>query len=181
LQKQNVYCYVSKSGLAEIRQLDRPCLLTLHDDDNEKYYAVLIGLTRDAATLRIGDVTESVTLNALAKRWRGGFTTLWQGPIGYEKDILSGDQGSAVDWLATRLATLDGAGPPPPHPAFDAAMSARVREFQLAQGLAPDGLPGAQTMIRLASVAGGHGPRLQNGPLAVAATAASPAAESARK
>jgi general secretion pathway protein A len=180
LQKQNVYCYVSKSGLAEIRQLDRPCLLTLYDDDNEKYYALLIGLTRDTATLRIGDVTESVTLNALAKRWRGGFTTLWQGPIGYEKDILSGDQGSAIEWLATRLAMFDGAEPPP-HPAFDAAMSARVREFQLAQGLAPDGLPGAQTLIRLGSVVGGHGPRLQNGPLSVAATAVSPTAGSARK
>ena len=171
LQKQNAYCFVSKNGLAEIRQLDRPCLLTLQDDDDEKYYAVLVGLTRETATLRIGEVTESVTLNALAKRWRGGFTTLWRGPVGYEKDILKGDQGSAVDWLAAQLATISGGSPPQPGATFDAAMSARVREFQLTQGLAPDGMPGPQTLIRLASLAGDHGPRLQGGPLAVAATA----------
>ena len=175
--KQAIYCFTSRNGLTEVRQLDRPGVLTLQDDANEKYYALLIGLNRDTALLQIGDRQETVTLAALAKRWRGGFTALWRGPAGYFKPIVFGQRDDAVDWIAARLAAALGTTPPMPGIAFDAAMSARLREFQLGQGLLPDGLPGPRTLIRLASMAGDQGPHLQtatrptDGPVDAANTA----------
>ncbi|MBC7513371.1 MAG: AAA family ATPase [Herminiimonas sp.] len=161
-QKQNLHCFTSKNSLREIRGLDRPGILTLHDDQNQRYYGVLTGIGNQSATLRIGERSETVTLTALARRWHGIYRTFWRGPAGEPRDIAIGASGADVDWVATRLARVGNLPQPAAKPTFDAAMSTRVREFQLAQGLAPDGIPGVQTMMRLASVADGGEPHLQS-------------------
>ncbi|MDP9108043.1 MAG: peptidoglycan-binding protein, partial [Pseudomonadota bacterium] len=160
-QRQQVYCFTSNKGLAEIRLLDRPGILTLRDDAQEKYYALLVGLSADRAMLRIGEATETVSLPTLAHRWGGEFTTFWRGPAGYRKDIARGDRGAAVDWLAEQVAAVRGAPRPEPGAVYDGALAAQVREFQLAQGLRPDGLAGPQTLMRLASLNGSTEPHLQ--------------------
>ncbi len=159
--KQDMHCFSSKNGLVEIRRLDRPGILTLHDDQNQKYYAVLTGLGSQSATLRIGERVENVTLSALSRRWHGAYTTFWRGPVGEPREIATGARGADVDWVAARLARADNLPEPAANLVFDAAMSARLREFQLAQGLAPDGIPGPQTMMRLASVVDSSEPHLQ--------------------
>ena len=161
-QKQNVYCFSSSKGLDEIRQLDRPGILTLRDDDHHDYYAVLMGLSSERALLRIGDSTETVSLTTLAHRWGGEFTTFWRGPSGYRKDIGSGDSGPQVDWLAARIATISGKEKPAANTIYDQTMMERIREFQLAQGLRPDGRAGPQTFMRLAALTGSVEPHLQS-------------------
>lgn len=160
--KQQLYCFVGTRGLTEIRQIDRPGILALHDDDDRPYYALLFGLSNDRASLRIGDVTEVVTLEALARRWNGQFMTFWRGPPGFRAQPERGEQGPAVDWLAAKLAALEGKGAPAAGVAFDDALRAHVRRFQLAQGLLPDGLAGPQTFMRLASLSGAVEPKLQS-------------------
>ena len=160
-QKQGLHCFTSKNGLSEIRALDQPGILTLHDDQNQKYYAVLTGLGNQSATLRIGAQVEQVTLNALSRRWQGAYRTFWHGPAGELRQIDIGAVGADVDWVASRLARVDKMAQPAPDQPFDTAMRGRVRAFQLAQGLAPDGIPGVQTMMRLASVVDGTEPHLQ--------------------
>lgn len=159
-QRQKLHCFTSNSSLSEIRSLDRPGILTLHDDEDRKYYGVLTGLGSQGATLRIGQRTERVTLAALARRWHGVYRTFWHGPDGAPRALAIGASGADVDWMAARLARLDNLPPPTTSARFDDAMRARVREFQVAQGLAPDGIPGAQTLMRLASAADGGEPRL---------------------
>lgn len=158
--KPDLHCFSSNKGLVEIRRLDRPGILTLYDDQNQKYYGVLTGLGSQSATLRIGERSESVTLTALARRWRGAYTTFWRGPPGTPREIDIGASGADVDWMAVRLARIGNLSRPGTNLVFDAAMSARVREFQLAQGLAPDGIAGPQTMMRLASVVDSGEPHL---------------------
>ena len=170
-RKQDAYCFTGRQSLADIRQLDRPGILTLHDDADEKYYAVLVGLNQDTATLRIGDMTESVTVNALAHRWRGRFITLWRGPPEVSQLVGPGDRGPVTDWLATRLATVSHTSAPAPDVPFDAQMQMRVREFQVAQGLTPDGVVGPQTLMQLSSAADDPGPRLRSRPMAASAAA----------
>ncbi len=160
-QKRDIYCFSSNRGLAEIRQLDRPGILTLHDDDHHNYYALLVGLSAQRAVLQIGDGTETVALNTLAHRWGGDFATFWHGPDGYRKDIELGDRGAQVEWLAARLASVDGSPNVVSNGVFDEALLARVREFQLTQGLRPDGRAGPQTCMRLAAVTGSDEPHLQ--------------------
>ena len=56
--------------------------MTLHAEDGPAY-AVLTGLSDDAATLRIGGAAHTVPLGALAQVWRGDFATFWRAPPGF--------------------------------------------------------------------------------------------------
>ena len=116
-------------GLALIRQLDRPGLLMLTNDAGNKVPAVLLKLGKDSATLRVNGQLQTVTLAALAQAWRGEFATLWRVPIG-----------PLQAWL---LASLDQAAP------GRASVPTRVRDFQRAQGLPADGVPGALTQMQI--------------------------------
>ncbi len=162
-QQQDLYCLSSGKGLAEIREINRPGILTLRDDQDRPYYALLLGLAGEHAVLRIDGVTETVSQDALARRWRGDFASFWRGPEGYAKDLKKGERGNVVDWVATQLASIDGAGTPAPDQPYNDALIARVRRFQLARGLRPDGMAGPQTLMRLSSLAGLSEPRLQSG------------------
>ena len=159
--KQNLYCFSSTRGLSEIRELDRPGILVLHDDEHHNYYALLLGLSSQRALLQIGETTETVDLAALARRWEGEFTTLWRGPAGYRGLIGAGDHGVQVNWLASRLATAAGTPAATLSTTFDDNLLARLREFQLTHGLRPDGRAGPQTCMRLNALTRADEPHLQ--------------------
>jgi len=157
-----VHCFKTNDGtLALIRQLDRPGILTLQDENERHVYALLIGLTKHGATLRMGGVTQSVTLVSLARMWRGDFATFWRAPPGYANAIVDGKAGPAVDWLAAQLAKLDGEAMPTDKRSRDAALKAKVTEFQLAHGIKADGLAGPATFMQLNRAIGIDEPRLQ--------------------
>ena len=164
LQRQQVQCFSRDMSLALIRQLGRPGIVTLDAHSGKPSYAVLVSLTADSATLRAGDSEQTVTLPALAARWRGEFGTLWRAPTGYAGRIGDRTTGPVIDWLAAQLAALDGVPMPSTHPALDAPLKARVRAFQLAQGLPADGRPGPMTFMQLNRAAGIDEPRLQTAP-----------------
>jgi general secretion pathway protein A len=160
-QQINLRCYQSNKGFAEIRQLDRPAILSLRDQSNHVYYAVLTGLTDTQAALMIGGTPYSVSLVALARHFPGGFSTLWKIPTGYREKIHLGDQGEDVDWLASRLAKLTGAAAPGAKQAFDQATIRKIREFQSTQGLEADGVVGPKTFMQLNHATDDTEPRLQ--------------------
>ncbi len=166
LQREQVQCFRREMSLPLIRQLGRPGIVTLDAQSGRASYALLTALTADSATLRAGDSEQTVTLPALAARWRGQFATLWRAPSGYNGYVGDGESGAALVWLAARLAALDGAGPSAGSspPRFDAAMKARVFAFQLAQGLPADGRAGPMTFMQLNRAAGIDEPRLRTAP-----------------
>ena len=160
-QRQQLHCFKSDGGLALIRQLGRPSVLTLYDESGKPAYALLVGLTNQSASLRAGGVTQTVNLLSLSKAWRGEFATLWRAPQGYQGKLVSGQVGPAVDWLALQLAKAHGEAPAAGAQKFDAALQAKISAFQVAQGLKPDGLAGPITLMQLNRVAGVDEPRLQ--------------------
>ena len=164
LRREQVHCFSRDMSLALIRQLGRPGIVTLDAQSGKPSYAVLTALTADSATLRAGGSEQTVTLPALAARWRGEFRTLWRAPSGYNGRIDGREGGSTLAWLGAQLATLDGAAPPAGRPILDAALQSRVLTFQLAQGLPADGQPGPMTLMQLNRVAGIDEPRLQTAP-----------------
>ena len=164
LQREQVQCFSRPMNLALIRQLARPGYVTLDADSGKPSYALLTALTADSATLRAGDGEQTVTLPALAARWRGEFSTLWRAPPGYSGRIADGEGGGAVDWLAATLASMDGRAAPVGRRTLDGALKARVLAFQLAQGLPADGRPGPMTFMQLNRAAGVDEPKLQTGP-----------------
>ncbi len=165
-QRQQVQCFKSGSTLALIRQLGRPGIVTLQGENEKPVYAVLVGLTNQTATLRMGGVTQTVSLVSLAQLWRGDFATFWRAPEGYRNVVADGSAGPVVDGLAARLAKLQGDPAPAPNQRFDAAMHARVFAFQLAQGLKPDGIAGPTTFMQLNRATGVDEPRLLTDPVA---------------
>lgn len=160
--RQQVPCFRSSSTLAQIRQLGRPGILTLQAGDDKPVYAVLVGLSAQAATLRMGGVLQAVPLVALAQWWRGDFATFWRAPEGYRNVVADGSTGPVVDRLAADLARLRGEPPPAPAQRFDAALRGKVFAFQLAQGLRPDGIAGPTTFMQLNRATGVDEPRLQS-------------------
>jgi general secretion pathway protein A len=156
-QAASLQCYRGRGGLAPIRQVDRPVLLALADERGRTVHAVMVALGADSATLRVGNVDHVLPLAALARVWRGEFTTLWRAPPGFGDGALIASDGPLGGCLAQKLAATDGRALPA---ASAEALSAQVFAFQLAQGLAPDGLAGPLTLMKLNRASGVDEPRL---------------------
>ena len=111
--------------------------------------------------MRADGSEQTVTLAALAARWQGDFATLWRAPVGYSGRIADTRGGPALDWVAQRLAAIDGAVAPTGKVVLDARLKSRIRAFQLAQGLPADGRPGPLTFMQLNRASGVDEPRLR--------------------
>ncbi|MBK9235228.1 MAG: AAA family ATPase [Rhodoferax sp.] len=161
-------CYrATNLTVPQLRQLDRPGILTLQADTAPPAYALLIGLTEQTAILRVAGESVEVALVALSRLWRGDFATYWRPPAGYSTRLAEGSTGPVVERLAAQLSQLDGQPAPAAgtgSTSLDAALRARVRAFQRAQGLKPDGQPGPMTLMQIDSATGSITPRLQTMP-----------------
>ncbi|HEU4458292.1 MAG TPA: peptidoglycan-binding domain-containing protein, partial [Methylibium sp.] len=164
-------CHRARAGLAALRRLDRPALLWLDGGSGEgaTRLALLEGLDRDGARLRLGAVEQDVPIATLQARWRGEFATLWRPPPGWVAPQIDGRETPAAKWVAERLGRLqrnlpamitaaEAAASDPL--ARDAAFEARVRAFQRSQGLVADGVLGPMTLMQLNRAAGIDEPRL---------------------
>ena len=154
-------CRRARGGLEDLRQLNRPAALVMRDDQGREFHAALIALDDKSATFAIGAETRTVMLTALAAQWEGQYTLLWRLPPDAREIIRLGERGPAVQWLIRQLAQAQGQVAEPGKAAlFDDALARQVKQFQLAQGLIPDGLVGPQTVMRLAGVGDRSAPEL---------------------
>ena len=164
---QQLQCYrTDRLTVPLLRQLARPGILTLQQGESPPVYAVLVGLSDQTATLQVAENLRTVRLVSLGRLWRGDFATYWRPPTGYSAGLRDGDAGPAIDRLASQLAQLDGAAAPltaTARPILDPALRERVRAFQRAQGLTPDGQPGPLTFMQIESATRMNEPRLQTG------------------
>jgi general secretion pathway protein A len=157
--KLNLRCYQGRGGLYELRLLDRPAIVALHDGQ-KLGYAVLSGMDADSATLSVNGQRQKVSLGALATRFDGEFTTLWTAPRAFRDEVHPGDTGPDVDWIAGRLAALNKLDAPPAGQPLDAPTRRLLRAFQTKQNLKADGVAGPRTYMRLNQLGGVDEPRL---------------------
>ena len=86
-------------------------------------------------------------------------------PPDARENIRLAERGPAVAWLSRQLAQARGdKAEPGEDPSFDQALLRQVKQFQLAEGLIPDGVVGTRTLMRLAAVADGTAPNLARKP-----------------
>ena len=158
--RQDLRCHQGRGGIVELRQLDRPAVITLREGAATSY-AVLAAMDERGATLLDRDgKRERVDLGALALRFTGEFKTFWKMSRSFRDQLAAGDQGPDVDWLAAQLARLNGAPPPPSRQPFSAHTHQLLRAFQTKQQLKADGVAGPRTWIRLNQLTGVSEPRL---------------------
>lgn len=158
-QRANLRCHQGRGGLYELRLLDRPAVVTLHDGPRTGY-ALLIGMDRDNVLLDVDGRREQVAIGAFAARFGGEFKTFWRMPGGFRDVVGQGERGPDVDWIVQRLAGLNNAPAPALDQPLDAAAREWLRAFQAAQGLKADGVAGPHTYMRLNQLSGLGEPRL---------------------
>ncbi len=157
---QGLQCFRSSNGLSLIRQLERPVALALTTPDGDTAWALLTALGPQWATLELAGQPQTIHLSALSQVWHGDFMTWWRAPEGYRQKLTAGSHGSAVDWLAQRLAQVAKQPAPERGHKLDQDLQARLAAFQMSQGIKPDGMAGAMTFMQINRLTGVDEPQL---------------------
>jgi len=158
-RRANLRCHQGRGGVYELRLLDHPAVVTLHDGPRTAY-AVLVGMDERSVTLEADGRRATVDIAAFVARFGGEFTTFWRMPQAFRDVLAQGDRGPDVDWLAQRLAGLNEADAPALDQPFDARIKEWLRAFQADQELKADGVAGPRTYMRLNQLSGVIEPRL---------------------
>jgi len=162
-QKQGVRCHEGKGTLETLRQINKPVLLRLTDNQGKDYYLTLISLNNDNATYTKDNETKSGDINEMIRKWPGDYEILWCLPQEYEDILKPGGRGPFVTWLDKQLAIIDGNKPrSKPKSTYDMDMVKKVKSFQSSAGLEPDGFVGTSTVFHLIMKTGSVGPVLDD-------------------
>lgn len=155
-ENSDVICNKIKIGSwDELREINRPAVLTLTTPEKFRAYTVLIGIsTTEARVLSWGENEDSptskvVSLSELGPAWSGEIFYLWHPPKGFTEALIQGQRSPAITWLAQKFAELDERETPLTNDHFSAALAKRIKIFQRNNGLTPDGIVGEQTLLKL--------------------------------
>ena len=151
--KVGLRCFTGRGNWTTLRNLNRPAILELIDENQRRYYAAVVLMEDKDITLDFG--TQQVTLDraGIEPFWFGDFTLLWK-PAPLDLSLIKeGDTGPDVLWLRAQLDRLEGRqrepDAPSPSPVFDNMLKRRVMDFQRAHFVKADGIVGDQTLIQL--------------------------------
>lgn len=145
----NMRCLQAHGGLSDLIGVNQPAMLLLEGTGKDRpYYAVLTALDAESATVIVAGGRQRVALAQIAPLWSGKYVLLWYAPPGFNNVLAAGSRGPAVSWLRQSLAHLQGGNADGPA-LFDGELVSRLKAFQLAEGMEPDGVAGALTLIRL--------------------------------
>lgn len=137
----------------ELREINRPAILTLTTPEKFRAYTLLIGISDTEARLLTPNSehtsTEIVSLSELGPAWSGEIFYLWHPPKGFTEALLQGQRNPAISWIAKQFAELDGRDTPLTNDLFTAGLAKRIKIFQRNNGLTPDGIVGEQTLLKL--------------------------------
>ena len=156
-------CLFQRGTWSNVRQLDRPVILTLTGADGSGHEMALVGLDKDTAVIATGGDPVTVSIDRLSEFWFGQYMLVWRPPNGVEEAVGPGAQSETVRWLRQSLAELDGSVDPAAENSdfFDAELEQRVVAFQRQHRLDADGLAGQKTQIIINSLLAQDGvPRL---------------------
>jgi len=146
-----------------LRQLNRPAILTIINNDGRSHKLVLTAIHDDSAELSIGGVAVTHPVSEITALWFGEFSLLWRPPLGVPVSLSPGSRGAEVLWLRQSLADIDERyiSDVIDSDVYDTDLQVIVREFQRDHRLAVDGLVGQQTLIIINSLLESDGsPRL---------------------
>jgi general secretion pathway protein A len=160
-QKQGLRCLNGLGSLNNLLHLNRPSVLKLYDEQRRRFYATLIALKKKSAVFIVGTNTKEVSIKDIESQWLGSYTLLWRVPPDYKSAVYPGVHGPVVQWLNKQLALIQGETiQHRENTKFDADLVNRIKKFQIAEGLIPDGIVGTQTLIRLNSAVSADIPKL---------------------
>ncbi len=162
-EENGLRCLAQQGSIDSIVRLNRPALLRMVNDQHQVFFMVLTSVHGDAATFKLGDREIVINIEDIALNWSGVYVLIWRPPPGYSDSIRPGHKGPEVKWLAAKLSEIDGtkydAGRS--SDVFDSSMVEKVRRFQFANNLVPDGIVGKGTIILINTLTGKNTPVLK--------------------
>jgi len=149
-QKAGLACLDQRGSWAQVRELNRPAILSLTDGEGQKHRVVLTGLDDRYATLSLGEHEQRVPIDEVSRDWFGDFTVIWKPKTSHARILSMGMHGDEVRWLRRSLHALHGAASDPEHAdVYDQALAIEVQNFQREHRLNVDGVAGLQTQVVL--------------------------------
>ncbi len=138
----------------ELKDVNRPGLITLATPDKKWVYALMVGLSENHALLLENGAEKIVTWREIAALWNGDLLYVWSRPQAFEGDLQMGDKSDLVTWIAEQFAIIDKQPAPLTRQFFTERLKKRVELFQSTNNILPDGTINAQTLRRLNEVLG---------------------------
>jgi general secretion pathway protein A len=149
-ERAGLACLEQRGSWAQVRALNRPAILTLTDDQGQRYRVVLCALDDHTATLNLGERNERVPIDELSRDWFGDFTVVWKPKTLRTRPLSMGMRGDEVRWLRRSLNALHGTSLDPEHgDVYDEELAIAVQNFQREHRLNADGIAGLQTQVVL--------------------------------
>ena len=147
-QKAGLACLDQRGSWAQVRELNRPAILSLTDDRGQKHRVVLSALDDRYATLNLGEHDQRIPLDEVSRDWFGDFTVVWKPKTSRARILSMGMHGDEVRWLRRSLHALHGAASDPEHAdIYDQELAIEVQNFQREHRLNVDGVAGLQTQV----------------------------------
>ncbi len=142
-------CLSQRGSWGNLKQFDRPAVLTLIDARGQTHNVVLVRIEEQTAELSIGGVMVTHPVGEVSDMWLGQYMLLWRPPNGFAVSMAPGSRGSNVLWLRQSLAEIDATYHTdfPGSDEFDENLQQIVRAFQRDHRLDVDGVAGQQTQI----------------------------------
>ena len=147
-------CYFQRGSWGNLRQLDRPVVLTLTGNDGNSREVALTALDAKTARLALADRDVEVSVDQLTDIWFGQFLLLWRPANNNDDPIGPGMRNEKVRWLRQSLAEIDTGWQPADAntDVFDAELEQQLIAFQRQHRLEADGLAGQKTQIIINSL-----------------------------
>lgn len=138
----------------ELKDINRPGLITLATPDKKWVYALMVGLNENHALLLENGTEKIVPWSEIANLWNGDLLYVWSRPKAFDRNLQMGDKSDLVTWIAEQFAMLDNQPAPLTRQFFTERLQTRVELFQSTHNILPDGVINAQTLRRLNEVLG---------------------------
>lgn len=165
LAKAGLDCIKGEAGWDDLRDMNRPAILTLQFKDGRRQFVLLRNVSGDNMSVDTADGPLQLSLAMLDPLWTGEFLLLWQRPLP-ESRIGQSSPGSSIVWLRKMLAKAEGKSLTGAVPTdFGAELRRQLSRFQLAHGLPDNGVADARTLLLLANLEPKPGmPSLEDAP-----------------
>ena len=133
----------------ELKDINRPALLTLVTPDKKWVYLFMVGLGESKVLARHEGQDVEIPWEDVATLWNGDVLYVWSRPVEFQGAIQQGDKGDLVTWVAEQFARLDQQSSPLARQYYTDKLKTRVELFQSSNRIVPNGIFDAQTLRRL--------------------------------
>ncbi|HET9489680.1 MAG TPA: AAA family ATPase [Methylomirabilota bacterium] len=149
-QAAGLRCLARNGTWGWLRRLDLPAVIELRMRAGEQYFATVIALEEQRATLDFGGQQLMFPLAEIDQYWNGAFVLLWSAPLS-DSVLVPGQRGPDVRWLRRQLVAVNGASLDTESDVYDPDVIREVTAFQRSRLLADDGIAGEETLAHLSA------------------------------